>query len=473
MKVFDWFIGLVLMSGRLRPAGQVAQMLSKVVRQNPIPPIASDYRFMRLRATHRGASPCTLSRHPNCLGSMPMTTLRSTLIGCWLFCSSVGALAQSSNQSSRLFEQCFQAGRLGNAICDRQADPGERLDCLETVRAEQFECLRRILPEETATTSKAPEPSARDASDSPQSAPIKPSTAATPEASRSPDTEPAASDGTVPSSQSAAIGSSAGRGEPTEAAQPAPAIKRVETDQSTESLAAPLQSAEAAKPVVKPPQTETSTSLDIAEPTQAASSVDSTMPTVGSASPAQPVELLQRASPAAPDEPVITEKAELPNDNVIAKTKETNWVVSETTSPVDYSPLISATIRPRQKVNSGLSGLTISCRAKRIELSLRLMEDVDVPRFGEIQIVSQINDQHPIKQRWIWDEEGIILNYVQDPVVFLQSVPDGARLRLGIGDSKGARHMAVYQLFGLDAVRKKIGRICAWPTSVQASSEKR
>jgi hypothetical protein len=197
------------------------------------------------------------------------------------------------------------------------------------------------------------------------------------------------------------------------------------------------------------------------------------MPTVGSASPAQPVELLQRASPAAPDEPVITEKAELPNDNVIAKTKETNWVVSETTSPVDYSPLISATIRPRQKVNSGLSGLTISCRAKRIELSLRLMEDVDVPRFGEIQIVSQINDQHPIKQRWIWDEEGIILNYVQDPVVFLQSVPDGARLRLGIGDSKGARHMAVYQLFGLDAVRKKIGRICAWPTSVQASSEKR
>jgi hypothetical protein len=31
-------------------------------------------------------------------------------------------------------------------------------------------------------------------------------------------------------------------------------------------------------------------------------------------------------------------------------------------------------------VNSGLSGFTISCRAKRIELSLRLMGDLDVPR---------------------------------------------------------------------------------------------
>jgi hypothetical protein len=32
---------------------------------------------------------------------------------------------------------------------------------------------------------------------------------------------------------------------------------------------------------------------------------------------------------------------------------------------------------------------------------------------------------------------------------------------------------ATYQLFGLDAVRKKVASACAWPPSAQASSEKR
>jgi hypothetical protein len=46
--------------------------------------------------------------------------------------------------------------------------------------------------------------------------------------------------------------------------------------------------------------------------------------------------------------------------------------------------------------------------------------------------------------------------------------------RLGVGDSKGARHIATYQLVGLDAVRKKVASACAWPpSSAQASAEKR
>jgi len=124
------------------------------------------------------------------------------------------------------------------------------------------------------------------------------------------------------------------------------------------------------------------------------------------------------------------------------------------------------------QVNSGLSGLTVSCRGKRTELSLRLMGDVNVPRFGEIRIDSQIGDRRPVKQRWIWDEQGTILIYQDDPVALLQSIPEGARLRLGLGDSNGARHMATYQLFGLDVVRKKVANACAWPpSSAQASSE--
>jgi hypothetical protein len=189
----------------------------------------------------------------------------------------------------------------------------------------------------------------------------------------------------------------------------------------------------------------------------------------------KPMAMSQPIEIAKPVEMARSVEADRPSATTRAKAEETEWTVSETTSPVDYSPVIGATIWPRQQVNSGLSGLTISCHAKRIALSLRLMGDLDVPRWGEIWIDSQVDDQRRVKQRWTWDEQqGIFLFYAGDPVALLQSIPDGARLRLGVGDNKGARHMATYQLFGLDAVRKKVASACAWlPPVAQASSEKR
>jgi hypothetical protein len=192
----------------------------------------------------------------------------------------------------------------------------------------------------------------------------------------------------------------------------------------------------------------------------------------------EPTKSMERSTPfevvkpAESAQPNATDRTNVANRT---KAEETRWIVSETTSPVDYSPLVSATIWPRQQVNSGLSGLTISCRAKRITVSLRLMGDIDVPRWGVIWIDSQIGDQRPVKQRWSWDEQqGTVLFYEGDAVALLQSIPDGARLRFGVGDSKGIRHMATYQLFGLDAARKKVASTCAVPsTSAQASSEKR
>ena len=388
-----------------------------------------------------------------------MTTLRSTLIGTSLLVLSAAAHAQSNNQSARLFELCFQAGRLGNAICDKQADPGERLHCLEIVRAEQFECVQRMLPEEAAIAPKVVEPSAGGARNPVPSAPHEPSIATAPNAASSAgssqaDGKSASPAGALPSTQAGDNAGSIDNDRLTDTPQPAQTNEGIELGQPAASLVAPPQSVEPAQPI------------ETTEPTT---------PTAGATLPAQAAAPMQSAQPAA-DEPTITEKVDPPNDTintdtVNTKAEETKWVVSETTSPVDYGPLISATIRPRQRINSGLSGLTVSCRAKHIELSLRLMEDVDVPRFGEIYILSQINDQRAVKQRWLWDDEGIILIYMDDPVALLQSIPDGAQWRLGIGDSKGARHMATYQLSGLDAVRKRVASTCPWPSpSVQASS---
>jgi hypothetical protein len=256
-------------------------------------------------------------------------------------------------------------------------------------------------------------------------------------------------------------------------AQHAEAIKPTESSQTAEVArpAEPALPAEESKLAGTVHSREAVSSADMAWPMQTSKLVQITAPAdaIRPIEASRPLEVAKLVAMARPVE------ADRPSAATHAKTEETKWIVSETTSPVDYSPLIGATIWPRQQVNSGLSGLTISCRVKRIALSLRLMGDLDVPRWGEIWIDSQIDDQRRVKQRWIWDEQqGTILFYEGDAVALLQSIPDGTTLRLGVGDSRGARHMATYQLFGLDAVRKKVASACVRsPSLAQASSEKR
>jgi hypothetical protein len=279
--------------------------------------------------------------------------------------------------------------------------------------------------------------------------------------SSQPDTQPTAPEGGLTQNHSAAVVRPVDTLQPTVLAQHAEAIKATESSQTAEVArpAEPALPAEESKLAGTVHSREAVSSADMAWPMDAIRPIEASRP-------------LEVAKPMAMARPVEADRS---SATTHAKTEETKWIVSETTSPVDYSPLIGATIWPRQQVNSGLSGLTISCRAKRIALSLRLMGDLDVPRWGEIWIDSQIDDQRRVKQRWIWDEQqGTILFYEGDAVALLQSIPDGTTLRLGVGDSKGARHMATYQLFGLDAVRKKVASACARsPSLAQASSEKR
>jgi hypothetical protein len=53
--------------------------------------------------------------------------------------------------------------------------------------------------------------------------------------------------------------------------------------------------------------------------------------------------------------------------------------------------------------------------------------------------------------------------YKDDPVALLQSLPEGARLKINVLDEPGASHEAAFELAGLDAVREKIAAACKWP----------
>jgi hypothetical protein len=165
---------------------------------------------------------------------------------------------------------------------------------------------------------------------------------------------------------------------------------------------------------------------------------------------------------------------ETPTGSAQNQPADTAWVVSETTSPVDYTPLITAAIRLPFTVKHAPNTLAIRCRGQRTELLVRTEGTWRASRAGEVQVDYQINDQPVVRLAWAASADGRTAIYKDDAVGLLQSLPEGARLKINVRDGPGDSHEATFQLAGLDAVREKIAAACKWPpVANKISSEKR
>jgi hypothetical protein len=183
----------------------------------------------------------------------------------------------------------------------------------------------------------------------------------------------------------------------------------------------------------------------------------------GSAAPNSPDRTVQPEKPSAtvsPDNPTGTVSSARAVD-IPSKPSNTNWVVSETTSPVDYTPLITAAFHLPFNVKDAPSTFAIRCRALRTELQVRT-EGTWHARGGEVQVAYQINDQHFVKLPWTASADGKTASYKGEAVGLLQSLPEGARLKINVFDGPGPSHEATFQLVGLDVVREKIAMACKW-----------
>jgi hypothetical protein len=159
--------------------------------------------------------------------------------------------------------------------------------------------------------------------------------------------------------------------------------------------------------------------------------------------------------------------------------KDTDWVVSETTSPIDYSPLVTAVIhsvtdaKDKQTDKSAVAVpniVGVRCRAQHTELLMRTDGAWSAPRGNELQVEYQVNDQPAVRLPWVLSADGKTATCKGDPVELLQSLPDGARLKIRVADRASPSRETTFRLDGLDTIRKKIAAACKWaPDSATAS----
>jgi hypothetical protein len=186
----------------------------------------------------------------------------------------------------------------------------------------------------------------------------------------------------------------------------------------------------------------------------------------GAASPTATV-LPEKPAAVSPDRPARAVDSR-------SKPADTDWLVSETTSPVDYAPLTTAAIRLPFSVKDAPTTLAMRCRGRRTDLLVRTEGIWRVSRAGEVQVDYQINDQPSVRLAWTASTDGKTASYKDDAAGLLQSLPEGGRLKISVRDGPGPSHEATFQLAGLDAVREKIAVACKWaPPANKITSEKR
>jgi hypothetical protein len=141
-----------------------------------------------------------------------------------------------------------------------------------------------------------------------------------------------------------------------------------------------------------------------------------------------------------------------------------NWIISETTSPVDYRPQIAALTTARASSSQDApSSLAIHCRAQRTELIISTTGSWKQATDGEVKVVYRINEEPSVEQRWRPAEAGRSLAFRGDVVRFLRSMPDGGQILVSVYVGKSPPYESTFKLAGLDPVRRKIAAACNWP----------
>lgn len=141
-----------------------------------------------------------------------------------------------------------------------------------------------------------------------------------------------------------------------------------------------------------------------------------------------------------------------------------NWVISETTSPVNYTPIVTATTLSRDGSDGSSMQLTIRCRSGRTEL---VVSGPDVSSGGADHTLSyRVNDGQPVQVGAGPPSFGTGTAFRGDVVPLLLSLPEEGGIAIRLSDRAGSAHIGHFSLSGLNAVRNRVAAACKWPGAV-------
>jgi hypothetical protein len=388
-----------------------------------------------------------------------------------LLSAGISATRADDDFGKRL-DLCIGRARQADAACSSLTDaPTERLECFQKARAEQLSCLEHALSDPPAGATASDDHPATSWPEQPAKTVTSdgPLRAASPQERAQAKAEESSHTTSEAKSQ---------EGSRTNTLENVPLNSQLNAQTSSQKSPETAQKSRQNSPAANAPEPlQVGTTVSTTVSTTANAPADASQVAAGAVSLPQSVatRAAVRSSAGAQTVPLKDVRTDPPKPGAsAAKPPESSWLVSETTSPIDYQPLLTAVIRPTSSSPGGPSRLAVRCRGAQTELLIQADGTWPAPRRKALAVDRQINDRPVVHEKWGQSVDAKTAAYTGDAIELLKSLSEGARLMINVPDGANARHEATFLLTGWDAVRKKIEAACKWPkTNAQASSGQR
>lgn len=165
-------------------------------------------------------------------------------------------------------------------------------------------------------------------------------------------------------------------------------------------------------------------------------------------------------APAPPPPATPPAAAATPAPAAVPTPTAGTWIVSETRSPVDYSPVAIATASSSVGPD-GVLQLSIQCRGGRTEMVIR---SAPLMRRAEDHVVSYVvNDSAPVTVTSGLSSSGSGIALKGDVAGFLTSLPAEGAIAFRVADRQGGTLEGRYDLPGIKALMARLAGPCKWP----------
>jgi hypothetical protein len=146
-----------------------------------------------------------------------------------------------------------------------------------------------------------------------------------------------------------------------------------------------------------------------------------------------------------------------------AKPSSNGWTIGETTSPVDFSPLLVAELRPVAPApDRAPAVLTLRCRSARTEISVRAQGTWRPSRAGDVDVALQIDGRETGHLRWLLSQDGRTASLPQDAAEIVRAWSQ-SRVSIAVTDGGGSGGASIFDLSGVETVRARLAAACHWP----------
>jgi hypothetical protein len=135
------------------------------------------------------------------------------------------------------------------------------------------------------------------------------------------------------------------------------------------------------------------------------------------------------------------------------------WLVSETTSPVDYTPVAVATAQATG-TDGGVLQLSIQCRGGRSEM---VVSGPTAPRPEDYTVSYRVNGGAPVPVATGAPASGSGAAFRTDIAALLRSLPDDGEISVRLATRQGAARDGNWSLAALKTVRERLAATCKWP----------